>query len=107
MVVLKIYQHLMQNTTMDVTSSTYQKNAQNQDLNRSTILLFNSSQIIEIPLLEEGRALEIPQLLKTYIVICKKTPMKTLIRIQDKNKKKRLLQHYGSSIIVTNSINTT
>ena len=33
--------------------------------------------------------------------------MKTLIRIQDKNKKKRLLQHYGSSIIVTDSINTT
>ena len=32
--------------------------------------------------------------------------MKTLIRLQDKNKKKDL-QHYGSSIIVTNSINTT
>ena len=42
MVVSKIYQHLMQNTTMDVTTSTYQKNAQNW----STILLFNSSQII-------------------------------------------------------------
>ena len=45
-VVSKIYQHLMQNTTMDITTSTYQKDAQNQDLNRSTILLFNSSQII-------------------------------------------------------------
>ena len=42
MVVSKIYQHLMQNTTMDVTTSTYQKNAQKW----STILLFNSSQII-------------------------------------------------------------
>ena len=47
-VALKTYQHFMQNTTINVTKSTYQKNAQNQDLNRSIILLFNSSQIIYI-----------------------------------------------------------
>ena len=51
---------------MDVTTSTYQKNEQNQDRNIVHNIVFQQLTNYLNPLLEERRALETLQLLKTY-----------------------------------------
>ena len=57
--------------------------------------------------MEEGRALKISQLLKTYKYYLQESKYENFDSYTTQKLKKRLLQHYGSSIIVTNSINTT
>ena len=58
------------------------------------------------PLLEEGCALEMPQLLKTYKCYLQENNYEHFDSYTTQ-KLKRLLQQYGSSIIVANCINTT
>ena len=55
----------------------------------------------------EGRALEIAQLLKKIQCYLQENNYENFDWQTTQKLKKRLLQHYGSSIIVTNSINTT
>ena len=58
-------------------------------------------------MVEEGRALKISQLLKTYKYYLQESKYENFDSYTTQKLKKRLLQHYGSSITVTNSINTT